>query len=161
MWKPVILHHTEMGDPFSIAAGAVGIVAAGVQLSSSLYDICEKISTAQNDIENIAGDLSFFVIIVDELSKIFKSPKKVYSPELETSVRKIIERCRTIFKQIKRMIGKTADVPKLQLKAKVAWVFRESKVRETRANLDSLKSTLGLILQTLRLVKDEYYCSPL
>lgn len=54
------------------------------------------------------------------------------------------------------MIGKTADVPKLRLKSKVAWIFRESKVKETRANLESLKSTLGLILHALRLVKDEY-----
>lgn len=54
------------------------------------------------------------------------------------------------------MIGKTADIPKLGLKSKIAWVFRKSKVRETRANLESLKSTLGLILHVLRLVKDEY-----
>lgn len=87
-----------MSDPLSIVAGAVGIVAAGVQLSSSLYNICEKIGSAQNDIENIASDLSFFVIVVDELGKIFKSPKKMFSQQLENSVRKIIERCRTLFK---------------------------------------------------------------
>ena len=148
-----------MSDPLSIVAGAVGIVAAGVQLSSSLYIICEKIGTAQNDIENIASDLSFFVIVVDELGKIFKSPKKIFSQQLENSVRKTIERCRTLFKQIKHMIGKTADVPKLRLKSKVAWVFRESKVKETRSNLESLKSILGLILHALRLVKDE--CLPI
>ena len=120
------------------------------------YNICEKIATAQNDFENIASDLSFFVIVVDGLGKIFKSPKKILSQQLENSVRKIIERCRTLFKQIKHMIGKTADIPKLRLKSKVAWVFRESKVKEARANLESLKSTLGLILHALRLVKDEY-----
>ena len=146
-----------MAEPFSIATGVVGIVAAGVQLSSALYSVCEKIGNAQNSIENVASDLSFFVIVVDELGKIFASPEKLYSQELENGVRKVIERCRTLFKEINRMIGKTKSIENRKLKAKVAWVFRESKVNETRANLESLKSTLGLILHALRLMKEEYF----
>ena len=146
-----------MAEPFSIVTGVVGIVAAGVQLSSALYSVCEKIGNAQNSIENVASDLSFFVIVVDELGKIFASPEKLYSQELENGVRKVIERCRTLFKEINRMIGKTKSIENRKLKAKVAWVFRESKVNETRANLESLKSTLGLILHALRLIKEEYF----
>ena len=145
-----------MAEPFSIATGVVGIVAAGVQLSSALYSVCEKIGNAQNSIESVASDLSFFVIVVDELGKIFASSEKLYSQELENGVRKVIERCRTLFREINCMIGKTKDVANSKLKTKVAWVFRESKVNETRANLESLKSTLGLILHALRLMKEEY-----
>ena len=146
-----------MAEPFSIVTGVVGIVAAGVQLSSALYSVCEKIGNAQNSIENVASDLSFFVIVVDELGKIFASPEKLYSQELENGVRKVIERCRTLFKEINGMIGKTKSVEDRRWRAKVAWVFRESKVKETRANLESLKSTLGLILHALRLMKEEYF----
>ena len=145
-----------MADPISVASSIAGIVAGGVKLSTALYNICETIESAQEQVEDIASDLSFFIIVVDELGKIFAAPKRVYSDKLESSVLNIVQRCKHVFKKINGMIGKTAGLQKMQLRSKVAWVFREEKVRSVKASLESLKSTLGLILQTLRLVKDQY-----
>ncbi|KAI9721257.1 MAG: hypothetical protein M1812_002419 [Candelaria pacifica] len=144
-----------MADPLSIASGVFGLATAGIKLSSALYDICETIGSAQEAIEDIASDLSLFIIIVSELEKIFDTPQRVYSDTLLKSISDICEKCKLLFRRINRMIGRTENVPQLQFKSKVAWVFREKKVRTVKASLDSLKSTLGLMLQTLKLARDQ------
>lgn len=144
-----------MADPLSVVATIFGLVGAGARLSTSLYDICETIGSAQEEVEEIAGDLSFFVVVVDELGKVFAAPKRIYSDKLESSVRDILKRCRHVFRKINRMIDRTAGLPKLKLQSKVMWVFRKGKVLEVKANLESLKSTLSLILQTLKLVQQQ------
>ncbi len=145
-----------MADPLSIAVSVASIVGVGVRISTGLYDICETISSAPDDIEDIASDITSLVVVVDELGKIFAAPGRVYSQKLESSLLNIIKRCRLVFREINRMTEKTIGAEKMKLQSKIAWLFRKTKVQELKASLESLKSTMGLMLQTLRLVKDQY-----
>lgn len=144
-----------MADPLSIASAVVGIVAAGLQLSSALYDICETIGSAQTQVEDIACDLNPLIAVVDELGRTFAAPDGIYSDVLVSSLKDVIEQFKRQFKTINHMIGRTSGLPELQFRAKVAWVFREKKVKEVKAGLDSLKSTLSFILTALTVVKGQ------
>lgn len=145
-----------MADPLSIAVSVSSLVGVGLRLSTGLYHICETISSAQDDIEDIASDLTSFVVVIDELGKIFAAPGRLYSDTLESNLLNIIKKCRHVFRQINRMIEKTVSAAKMKLQSKFAWVFRKTKVKELKASLDSLKLTMSLMLQTLKLVKDKY-----
>ncbi|KAH0541259.1 hypothetical protein FGG08_004264 [Glutinoglossum americanum] len=142
-----------MADPLSIAAGVIGIVAAGTKLASALHNICETIGSAQEEIEDIASDLSYLVPVVDQLGSVFEAPERVYSDNLSLGVLAVIQKCKDLFRRINHMIKETSGVPKQQLKTKVAWVFREKKVKAIKAKLDSLKITLIFMLQTLSIAQ--------
>ena len=47
-----------MADPLSIAGSVVGIAAAGVKVSISLFALIETVSTASERVESIANDIS-------------------------------------------------------------------------------------------------------
>lgn len=147
---------SSMADPLSVTASVIFLVSVGVRLSTDLYDVCETVSSAQDDIEDIASDLTSFVVVLDELGKIFAAPERIYSDKLELNLLNIIKKCRHIFRQIDHMIKRTVGATKMKLQSKFAWVFRKTKVQELKASLESLKLTIGLMLQTLKLVKDGY-----
>ena len=146
-----------MADPVTIISTAAGITAACVKLSCALYNICDNIASSQDQIEELAGDLTDFASIVKELSKLLERPKRVYSDTLSSSLLEILEKCKSQFQKVRRMIGKTESetVSVIRFKSRVAWVFREAKVRALMARLDSTKLTLLVMLQTLKLAADE------
>jgi Fungal N-terminal domain of STAND proteins len=144
-------------EPLSTASAVLGIVTAGVKLSTALYEIVETISGAGDEITAVASDLSFFVVVVDELGQIFESPEKSYKDLLETKVKDILKECREVFKGIQRMINHVDNREKpipIVFRQRVQWVFRESRVKAVKSRLESLKSTLGLMLQTVKLRAD-------
>jgi Fungal N-terminal domain of STAND proteins len=146
-----------MADPVSIITTVSGVVAAGVKLSCALYNICDNIASSQDQIEDLASDLSDFTSVLNELGKIFEQPKRVYSDALTGSLADILDKCKRQFQQIRQMIGKTESetTSTNRFKVKVAWVFRETKVRALTARLDSTKLTLLVMLQTLKIAADE------
>lgn len=147
-----------MADPLSITAGVVGVAAGGIALASRLHDLVDRFGGALADIEGIASELNFFSIVLDELSKILNVPasQQIASDQLMMSIREIMEKCKLVFKEINQMIAKANGAKKgglANFKTKVKWVFRDTRVRSVKATLESLKATLGLMLQTLRLAK--------
>ncbi|OCK96146.1 uncharacterized protein K441DRAFT_54564 [Cenococcum geophilum 1.58] len=146
-----------MTDPISVTASIIGITAAGIKLSRELYTICDTIGSSQAQIEDLACDLASFTSIVNELEAIFKSPKPIHSDALKKSLSDVLDKCRSLFQKINRMIGRTESEGEstVRLKTRVAWVFRETKVRPIRASLESTKQTLGLMLHTLKFAADE------
>jgi hypothetical protein len=47
-----------MTDPLSIAGSVVGIAAAGIKVSISLFALAETVSTASDRVDSIANDVS-------------------------------------------------------------------------------------------------------
>jgi hypothetical protein len=47
-----------MADPLSIAGSVVGIAAAGIKVSISLFALAETVSTASDRVDSIANDVS-------------------------------------------------------------------------------------------------------
>lgn len=63
-----------MVDLVSIAAEIFSIASASIKLSTALYDITDRLSSAHENIETLATGLSFFSVL-DELGKILDVPK--------------------------------------------------------------------------------------
>lgn len=144
-------------DPVSLIASIAGITTAGIALSKSLYALYDGLESSQNEIADIASDLASFTVIVNELGAVFKSPKRVYSDALQQSLFDIIEKCRSLFLEIKRMIERAelGNKSKLSLGNHVKFVFRETKVRSITTRLETTKKTMSLMLLAIQMVADE------
>ena len=147
-----------MADPISIISGIVGITAAAIKLSTELYNLCDNITSSQNQIEDLAGDLTDFSLVVDELRRIFERRDQIGSRQLIESVKGVLDKCMDQFIEIRLMIGKAeSESPsKTRLRIRVAWIFRQQKVQRIMSRLNANKSTLLLMLQTLQIASDKY-----
>lgn len=144
-----------MADPTTLVAGIFGVAAAGLKLATGLYEILDSYDGALDSIESIASDLSFFAVVLEELGGLLNVPasQNIASDRLVESIEAIMEKCKVLFKDINKMIFKTRGSMRSKISQSIGWIFREKKVRTVKATLDSLKSTLGLMLQTLKLKK--------
>lgn len=140
-----------MAEPLSIAASIVGIGLAGVKLASSIYEVVDTLGSAKKDVESLAFDLGCFAAVVNELADIIKAPEKIHSANLTTALRDVIAQCRNIFRDLNGMlVWVKSNSRARRFRAKCLWVFRKTAVDRQRANIDSLKMTLTLMLQTLK-----------
>ncbi|KAI9799273.1 MAG: hypothetical protein M1833_004151 [Piccolia ochrophora] len=143
-----------MADPFSITAGIVGIGLAGVKLSRNIYEVVDTFGSARGDVEAIGRELACFVVVVDDLASDFKARRSTYSNKLLQSLRDIIAQCRLRFKEINNLICSVKFHSRgSRFRSSCLWIFREKSVNKIRASLDSLKLTLTVILQTVRLAR--------
>jgi hypothetical protein len=142
-----------MADPVTIIATIYGVAGAGLKLSVGLYSILDKYDTALDAIENIASDLNFFAIVLEELGDFLNvsADQSVASDRLIESIEQIMAKCQMLFKEINRMIFRANGDKKSKIGQRIEWFFKEGKVRNVKAVLDSLKATLGVMLQTLKL----------
>jgi hypothetical protein len=141
-----------MADPITIISTIYGVAGAGLKLSVGLYSILDKYDTALDAIENIASDLNLFVIVLEELGDLLNVPadQSIASDRLVESIKQIMAKCQVLFKQINRMIFRANGDKKSKIGQRIEWFFKEGKVRNVKAVLDSLKATLALMLQTLK-----------
>ncbi|KAF8850599.1 hypothetical protein BDZ45DRAFT_751600 [Acephala macrosclerotiorum] len=137
-----------MADPISIAVGIFSIASASIKLSTAVYDITDRLSSAHENIETLAIDLSFFSVVLDELGKILDVPKSkcIASDRLFGSIKNICEECKNLHK-INKKITKSKSTRKFNFKTKVRCIFEEGKVARIKASLDGLKATLGVVSQ--------------
>lgn len=146
-----------MSKPNIVAASVFGVASAGLRLASSLYDIKIGSEGAQDSIESIASDLNFFAMVLEDLGHVLNAPssQSMVSERLLESIKQIIEKCKILFKDINRMIRKLNGSKLVRLGQGIGWNFQEGRVKTLKATLDSLKSTLGLMLHTLKLRNTE------
>ena len=144
-----------MADPLTVVTGILGVASAGLKLATGLYDILDRYEGAQDSIESIASDLNFFAVVLEDLGGLLNVPasQNVASDRLLRSIGDIMEKCKLLFKDINRMVFRANGSKRSKISQGIGWIFREGKVRTVKATLDSLKSTLGLMLQTLKLRK--------
>ena len=72
-----------------------------------------------------------------------------FRPALEENTRMIVAKCESIFKDIE----KYTSGPDNTTAMKLAWYFKRERVKPLRASLESLKSTLHILLQVVQLAK--------
>ena len=136
-------------DGLSAAASVAGIAAVGVQLSKSLYDVITTINDGKEEIRDIADNVSLLAYVLEQLQDVLSREKLHFRPALEENANIIVSRCDSIFKDIKKHTrGSKGDTP-----SKLVWYFKRSRVKPLRASLESLKSTLNILLHIIQLAK--------
>ncbi|EON69979.1 hypothetical protein W97_09244 [Coniosporium apollinis CBS 100218] len=150
-----------MAEPVSIVASVVGIASAGIKLSTTLYTYAETAFHADGSIKDIARDVSLTSSVMGELGTLLQQDTKVNlcSQSALQTITKAVTGCNTVFNQIgdalEKSLKKTQDgKKKLSALQRLKWPLLEPRMRLLQSNLESLKSTLLLMLNVLKYARD-------
>ena len=140
-------------DGLSAAASVAGVASAGVHLSKCLYDIYSTVKSSAKEIQDIANNISLLSVVLEELDGVLCQDEMHYKPELQQAAQAIVLRCATIFSDIRKHTGTGKGQKGKKFTEKAAWFFKRERVKPLRVSLESLKSTLNILLHVIQLAK--------
>ena len=135
-------------------SAVAGVATAGVQLSKSLYDLYSTVRTSRHEIQDVANNVSLLAMVLEELDEVLYDDEKEYRPQLREAAHSIALRCASIFKDIRKHTGTERELKGQKFYEKVAWYFKRERVKPLRISLESLKSTLNILLHVIQLAKN-------
>lgn len=131
-------------DPLSIIAGIAGISQAGTSLSRAIYDVISSARGAPKEMHDIARGVSDLSIVLQELRRVLKEGREIYSRRLLRRVRSAGGRIGKIHTQIERLL----DTGRGGI-ARLKWPFRKPKVTQLLYQIESCKSGINIILHII------------
>ena len=141
---------------FGLAAGIVGVVTTGAQLSINLYKFSSAVGAAKHEVQSLAAEISMFCSVLRQLDSTLKKAKKArYSLTALDAIDNMLHECKQVFGKIQRAIdtlkreSASSEEPIINLAARVRWTLKRSKLLVSRRTLESMKATLHLMLTTL------------
>lgn len=134
-------------------SAVAGVATAGVQLSKSLYDLYSTVKASRQEIEDVANNVSLLAMVLEELNGVICDDGLNFKPDLQKAAQSIARRCATLFEDIQKHTGAGLDVKGKKYYEKLAWYFKIERVKPLRSSLESLKSTLNILLHVVQLAK--------
>lgn len=135
-------------------SAVAGVAIAGVQLSSFLYDLYSKVRTGREEIQDVANNVSLLAMVLEELDGVLCDDEVQYRPQLREAAQSIALRCASIFKDIQKHTGTDRELKGEKIYERVVWYFKRERVNPLRSSLESLKSTLNILLHVVQLAKN-------
>lgn len=140
-----------------IAAGVVGLVSFGLEVSRALYKFSEATSHADDEISALAHDIKLTSDVLGSISEVLDNDtiSKLATDATKLAIQDCLERCRSIYADVKICIGKqtkTKDNGTLQVRtlAKLAFSFQSDKFEGSKRKLEYLMKLLTLLLSVLQ-----------
>ena len=159
-----------------IIASVVQIADVGLRLSIKLYTFGEIVASADRSVISISKDVSLTSGVLKELGQILDKDKETgtFSETAVQTADGVVKECLEVFKEMDNIIVKR--LPSLGAAGKgggqgervkratvmlerLKWGYLQPKLELLRSNLDSLKSTLLLMLNVItyaRQVSEKY-----
>ena len=140
-----------MAEVVGLVASIIGIAGAGAKLALALYQFADAIGSAGHEARTIATEVSLFSQSLSAVSKSLdrKSSKDESLKDVAEAVTKachsLIEDLRLFLKELLPTRKSTFDT----YSKRVKWVLRKPKVRSLRSSIESVKSTLTLLVASV------------
>jgi hypothetical protein len=153
-----------MADPLSICASVVSLAGAGLKLSTTLYTYSATAFKADKELRDIAENVSVTSSVLVQLGRVLEEDKKakLCTDSALKTTESVAERCKSVFQELdvalQKSLSKSRD-GKMSTVQKMKWPFLEPKIKLAQSNLESIKSTLLLMLNVVsyaRNVAQEY-----
>lgn len=150
---PILDSLARMADPLSITASIVSVASAGIKLTAALYTLVDSIRTANSEIELLTIEITVFSCTLDEVQACIERSSTLYSDNLISSLKKLLEACTRLYSDIEKILKTSSGGGSYLSLRNLMWALRREKIRPIRLSLESLKTTLMVMLQTMKLVK--------
>ena len=157
-----------MTDPFSIGAGAVGIISLAIQVTQSLVKIYDSYKDRDSDLKGVDKRLTALTTSLEALENIVKDPNYVEEHgDLCRSVQSSIEDCSDYVQELVEECQKfeqnpnTGAVSKIKVTGRrLAYPFRQSTIQKLDENISGIRSNVAFALgvlqaQTSQALKDD------
>lgn len=150
--------HLDMAEVIGLISGIAAIVATAFNIAKRISTIADELGTAGQQIMAIAIDIKAMAFVLRQLNKRISaalgSASRIFDPEAVQAIQEVValsgsevDRIRAHLMPI--LATSAAKGKQMGLLQRAKWLFAKSKVSTTRVSLDSLKLTLGLLLDTL------------
>ena len=142
-------------DPISVAASVAGIAATSLQLSETIYELISTFYEAEKEMSSIANGLSLLAVVLRELEGILQQDPRMYRRRMVRVVKEILENCENIFQSISGFVTENPQNPwsSKQFQRRIWWYFQLHRVRPLQAGLESMKSTINVLLHVVNLAR--------
>src|SRR3989440_9025984 len=146
-----------MAEIIGLIASIVSLVATGAKLCQSLYGIGASIGSAETELTSIAEEIDLFCSVLNHLRSILQKQqaRARYSKECLETINNIVLGCEGVFNKVNMVIGKLQKQDNNDAEASVVagitWHYQKPKVQILKGKLESLKTTLQIMLATAEL----------
>lgn len=144
-----------------VAVGIVRMAGFGTKLSTALMCYAGGVADADRNMTAIAGDVALTSNVLASVGNFLKERdnETVATPSALKDAQAILTRCHDTFEEIKAIVDKTAKtdeggIRKTSRRARLIWPVKSNKAELLKGRLESLKSSLVLLLQVLSFAKD-------
>ena len=148
-----------------VIASIVGIAGIGIKLSKTLYQVGHRHVSASHNINRIATNVSLFASMLKHVGTVLDDSHSLHSPEAVETVEQIVKECESVFQEIADLVvtaknkGEMTKEPplangskrRMSIMARAKWYFEGPKAEHLLSQLEYLKTTLSVLLQTLNL----------
>ncbi|KAF2741440.1 hypothetical protein EJ04DRAFT_571530 [Polyplosphaeria fusca] len=138
-----------MADPVSIIASAITVAATAANLSKALFTIAETLKNAPRELAEIANDISILSQSLVSLTETIEAHKALCKPDLYNHIDTILWRFKQVDEDLKKL---TCSRRKLE---RLSWFFKRPKAKDLLSKVESIKLSLILELNIVRLAADE------
>ena len=146
-------------DVLRIITSIIGVAGAGFRLSLILNAVGVEIATSDVEIQHIAKQISLFSLILKQVGLALEDSKSAATRTALDTTNEVANQSRTVFEEIKGMVemvqkkDEKGHIRAISVAQKVKWCFKKQRMQYLLAQLDSLKISLSIMLQTLQLGK--------
>ena len=145
-------------------ASVLALATVAVKLSRTLYHVGHNTVSAGHNINRIATNVTLFASILKHVGATFQDSRSLHSAEAVETVEQIVEESNILFKEITSTVisatNKTKEEPvgangrrsrRISVLQRAKWHFEQPIVEYFLAQLEYLKTTLSVLVQTLSL----------
>jgi hypothetical protein len=144
-----------------VAVGIVRMASIGTKLSTTIMSYASAVADADKSMVDIAGDVALTSNVLTSVGNFLTERDNgvVATPSALKDAKAILTRCHDTFAEIKAIVDKSAKTDdngnrKSSKRAKLTWPIKSNKAELLKSRLESLKSSLMLLLQVLSFAKD-------
>jgi len=146
-----------------IASSILDIAQVGAYLSQKLYAVGSSAALpAPHNIHRAATSVTLFAGLLKHVAIVLEGNGKLLSREGEGFVGNLVGQCEVLFEEIEGMLGGGGDEEeedkaagkskkRVSMLRRIKWRFEQPRVDWLMAQLEYLKTTLSLLIQTVNL----------
>ena len=138
----------EMAE-IGLVASILSVAAFGASVATTLYQTGDVIIHSRQQITSLARHVTESTAALKHVGQAMEQEKSNCSKEMRSDIRKMKHSCRNTFEEIKDTISSNRS----RRLAPFRWLFKRTKAAELEARLNSQKSTLQCMIQTLTVSK--------
>ena len=127
----------------------------GAQLSQSIYALITTFYEIEREMSMIMNDLSLLAMVLSDLEGVLRQDSRAYRRRMVTVVNEILEYCRGIFQGISEYIPAVLQNvgSSKRFQRRIRSFFQRHRVKPLHARLESMKSTLHVVLNVVHLAR--------
>ena len=139
-----------MAEVIAIVASLINISELGIKISQTLFHVGKTLIKAQEQINTLARELRNTSSAFEYLADVLESSNGLVKPEALRTTYSILGDCSSTYEEINYHIT-AVNGRSMQVRDRMTWVFRKERVKELQKRLESVKASLGLIVNILNL----------